>query len=92
MLNDRGAGLTEGDLLKSKTLEVLERHFSVRQEALQSAWDGILEDDPKQVETFLRYYYASVCGRRVGRTTLYDEFLKQFFPSIVNKDDIVDET
>lgn len=92
VLNDRGAGLTEGDLLKSKTLEVLERHFSVRQEALQSAWDGILEDDPKQVETFLRYYYASVCGRRVGRTTLYDEFLKQFFPSIVNKDDIVDET
>ena len=27
VLNDRGAGLTEGDLLKSKTLESLENHF-----------------------------------------------------------------
>ena len=92
VLNDRGAGLTEGDLLKSKTLEVLEQHFSVRQEALQNSWDEILQDDPKQVETFLRYYYASVCGSRVGRTTLYDEFLKRFFPAIVDKDNIVDES
>ena len=115
--NDRGAGLTEGDLVKSKTLEVLEQHFSVRQEALQNSWDEILQDDPKQVETFLRYYYgigsivwstyarnflnaetflryyyASVCGSRVGRTTLYDEFLKRFFPAIVDKDNIVDES
>lgn len=91
VLNDRGAGLTEGDLLKSKTLEVLEQHFSVRQETLQNSWDEILQDDPKQVETFLRYYYASVCGSRVGRTTLYDEFLKRFFPAIVDKDNIIDE-
>lgn len=91
VLNDRGAGLTEGDLLKSKTLEVMEQHFSVKQETLQNAWDEILKDDPKQVETFLRYYFASVCGSRVGRTSLYDEFLKQFFPSIVNKDEITEE-
>lgn len=92
VLNDRGAGLTEGDLLKSKTLEVLEQHFSIRQGVLQDSWDEILQDDPKQVETFLRYYYASVCGSRVGRTTLYDEFLKRFFPTIVDKDNLVDES
>lgn len=91
VLNDRGAGLTEGDLLKSKTLEVLEKHFSVRQEALQNSWDEILQDEPKRVETFLRYYYASVCGSRVGRTTLYDEFLKKFFPVVADNDNIVDE-
>lgn len=34
VLNDRGAGLNEGDLLKSKTLEVLE-HFPEEQEQVQ---------------------------------------------------------
>ena len=82
MLNDRGAGLTEGDLLKSKTLEVLEKHFPVKQESLQISWDSILSDEPKQVETFLRYYFASVCGYRVGRTTMYDEYLSNFFPNL----------
>ena len=91
VLNDRGAGLTEGDLLKSKTLEVLEKHFSIKQTSIENAWDEILQDEPKQVEQFLRYYYASVCGHRVGRTTLYDDFLKRFFPSIVEISDITDE-
>ena len=71
VLNDRGAGLTEGDLLKSKTLEVLEKHFSIKQNAVQDAWDEILQDEPKQIEQFLRYYYASVRGSRVGRASLY---------------------
>ena len=54
-MNDRGAGLTEGDLLKSKTLEVLEKHFSIKQSTVQDAWDEILQDEPKQIEQFLRY-------------------------------------
>ena len=91
VLNDRGAGLTEGDLLKSKTLEVLEKHFSIKQSAVQDAWDEILQDEPKQIEQFLRYYYASVRGSRVGRASLYDDFLKQFFPDIVDVDDVADE-
>lgn len=44
VLNDRGAGLTEGDLLKSKTLEVLEKHFSIKQSTVQDAWDEILQE------------------------------------------------
>ena len=92
VLNDRGAGLTEGDLLKSKTLEVLESHFLVKQEALQNYWDNILSDEPKQVEAFLRYYFASVCGYRVGRTTMYDEYLSNFFPKLVDNDELTEET
>lgn len=92
VLNDRGAGLTEGDLLKSKTLEVLEKHFPVKQESLQISWDSILSDEPKQVETFLRYYFASVCGYRVGRTTMYDEYLSNFFPKLVDNDELTEET
>ena len=68
-----------GDLLKSKTLESLEKHFSLRQAGVERDWDEILQDEPKITEQFLRYYYASVCGKRVGRTSLYDDFLKKFW-------------
>jgi len=92
VLNDRGAGLTEGDLLKSKTLESLETHFKVKQNAIEKAWDEILQYEPKLIEHFLRYYYASVCGYRVGRTTLYDEFLSRFFPDVAEKDSLTEES
>lgn len=81
VLNDRGAGLTEGDLLKSKTLEALEA-YPQEQEQAQKFWDEILEDEPNKVEGFLRTYYASVCGKRAGRTSLYDDFLQEFFPAL----------
>ena len=68
VLNDRGAGLNEGDLLKSKTLEVLE-HFPEEQEQVQKCWDEILEEEPSKVESFLRTYYASCCGKRAGNYT-----------------------
>lgn len=92
VLNDRGAGLTEGDLLKSKTLESLENHFPIKQSGVEQDWDNILQDEPKITEQFLRYYYGSVCGKRVGRTSLYDDFLKHFFPELVEKDVVTDET
>ncbi len=79
VLNDRGTGLNEGDLLKSKTLEALE-DFPEEQEQAQKCWDEILEEDPSKVENFLRTYYASYCGKRAGRASLYDDFLKAFFP------------
>lgn len=84
VLNDRGAGLTEGDLLKSRTLEALEPYPAQQLRAL-SDWDNILQDEPKQVENFLRTYYASHCGRRAGRASLYDDFLEKFFPMLVHE-------
>lgn len=77
VLNDRGTGLNEGDLLKSKTLEALET-FPEEQEQVQKCWDEILEAEPSKVESFLRTYYASCCGKRAGRASLYDDFLKEF--------------
>lgn len=81
VLNDRGAGLNEGDLLKSKTLEALEG-YDYEQEQAQTYWDEILEEEPAKVEGFLRTYFASCCGKRAGRTSLYDDFLKAFFPEL----------
>ena len=91
VLNDRGAGLTEGDLLKSKILEVLENNFVTKQESAQRCWDEILQENPKQTEEFLRTYYASVVGNRAGRASLYDDFLKRFFSDITDNNVNIDE-
>lgn len=78
VLNDRGKSLTEGDLLRAKTLEILEG-FSSQQNSAESLWDNILMDSPKQTDDFLRWIYASFVGSRAGKNTLFDEFLAEFF-------------
>jgi hypothetical protein len=79
VLNDRGKSLSEGDLLRAKTLEVLEG-FVARQTSVESLWDDILKDNPKQTEDYLRWVYASFQGTRAGSNTLFDDFLDRFYP------------
>lgn len=81
VLNDRGVGLTVGDLLRARTLEMLDpSEYQYSQECVQRAWDDILADHPSKTEDFLRWYYASVKGKRPGNTSLFDDFLDAFFP------------
>lgn len=77
VLNDRGVGLTEGDLLRSSTLEMLEG-TSLQTEA-EILWDEILSDEFEKIEDFLRAFYASNQGSRAGKRTLFDDFYKDFF-------------
>ncbi|MEI6410554.1 MAG: DUF262 domain-containing HNH endonuclease family protein [Bacteroidota bacterium] len=79
VLNDRGKSLTEGDLLRAKTLELLEGHIG-QQNAVESLWDGILADSPRETEEYLRWIFASYQGIRPGTSTLFDQFLKAFYP------------
>jgi hypothetical protein len=93
VLNDRGMGLTEGDLLKSRTLEMLESNeFLSQQDTVERAWEDILADHPDQTEKFLRWYYSSIIGKRPGRSTLLDEFIDEFFPSGRDPSDVVVQT
>lgn len=45
VLNDRGKSLTEGDLLRAKTLELIEGH-NTAQDSTETLWDKILVDQP----------------------------------------------
>jgi hypothetical protein len=81
VLNDRGTRLSEGDLLRASTLELLgTSSFSNEHEAAAVAWDDVLRDDPEYTQKFLRWYYASVQGKRPGQSSLFDEFLSDCFP------------
>jgi len=80
VLNDRGKNLTEGDLLRAKTLEVLEGHDN-EQDTIERLWDNILSDKPTHTGNFLRWIYASNIGNRAGKNTLFDDFLDHFYPA-----------
>jgi uncharacterized protein with ParB-like and HNH nuclease domain len=80
VLNDRGSSLTEGDLLKSTTLELLE-DFPIIQEKAEEDWKHILKREFGMTEQFLRAFQASRTGKRPGKRTLFDDFYEAFFKS-----------
>ncbi len=81
VLNDRGINLTNGDLLRSRTLELLDNvEFELIQNDVESSWDYILKDSAKITEEFFKSYYASCNGVRPGSNTMFDDLLEKFFP------------
>lgn len=81
VLNDRGTGLTEGELLRAQLLEALDGVATGAQiQTVEETWDKILAEPPDTVEQQLRSIFASMTGKRAGKTTLLDEFLSQIFP------------
>src|SRR5581483_5232499 len=88
VLNDRGMGLSEGDLLRSSTLEILEPTAQQQREA-EDLWDEILSGEPQETEGFLRAYYASQRGARAGQRSLFDDSLRAFFPQQISTDAVL---
>lgn len=83
VINDRGLSLTEGDLLRAKTLENLEGS-PAEQNAVELIWDEILADHPSTTANYLNWIFESYHGFRPKQNELYDQFLEKFFPSALN--------
>ncbi|HEY9673681.1 MAG TPA: DUF262 domain-containing HNH endonuclease family protein [Waterburya sp.] len=79
VINDRGTNLTDGDLLRAKTLELLEG-FNQEQDAVERMWDDILADPPTDTNDYLNWIYESYQGSRPQQNALFDMFLDKFFP------------
>ena len=79
VINDRGTSLTEGDLLRAKTLEILEG-FSSEQNSVEDLWDKILSDHPNKTANYLHWIYESNKGKRAPQNALFDNFIDAFFP------------
>jgi len=79
VINDRGTSLTEGDLLRAKTLEILEE-FRSQQNSVEDLWDKILSDHPNKTASYLHWIYESNNGRRAPQNALFDNFIDAFFP------------
>ena len=78
VLNDRGRTLSDGDLLRARTLELLDGHTDF-QEEVEKYWDQILATDHTQIDQFLRSYFPSHIGQRAPRRDLFDHFCEHFF-------------
>lgn len=78
VLNDRGRTLSDGDLLRAITLELLEKHSEI-QEQVADHWDDILAPAQSEIEKFLRSYYPSHVGERAPSRNLSDRFREHFF-------------
>ncbi len=77
-LNDRGRNLSNGDLLRSTTLELLEGNQK-QQERVEILWHNILAGRTSEVDKFLHSYYISFSGMRAPKKDLFDDFRKEFF-------------
>ena len=81
VLNDRGTGLTEGELLRARTLEILDNGgTNAQSQIVEDAWDAILAGNPEDIGEGLRWIYSSYEAKRPGKTTLFDEFMDKRFP------------
>ncbi len=69
VLNNRGKNLSNGDLLRAQTLEMLEEFPSIQEEA-EGVWDYILSDSPEDTDDFLRHIYVSKKGKRAEKNLL----------------------
>jgi len=77
VLNDRGAGLTDGDLLRSRSLELLEGH-DTHQVLAEDVWDELLAEETSTVDHFLKAFYSSRKSERPRKSNLFDDFANAF--------------
>jgi hypothetical protein len=78
VLNDRGESLSDADLLRSRSLELLEG-FSSEQEDVARLWDEMLAAPAKQVDAFFKALYPSFMGKR-ATGDLFEAIAGVFFP------------
>ena len=91
VLNDRGVHLTDGDLLRASTMELLDtRQLSSVQDMLAEQWDEVLSYPPKDIDDYLRWYFSSWQGKRPRSPNLAGQFLEYRFNS--NDKTVANET
>jgi len=83
VLNDRGRSLSAGDLLRARTLEILEGDASA-QDTVEAFWDDILDVNADKTEKYLRTFFPSLTGSRAPSKDLYGTFKKEFLTEEAN--------
>jgi hypothetical protein len=81
VLNHRGVSLSDADLLRSRTLELLADYPS-QHERVAELWDEMLAESPEDVEQFVKACYTSRQGSR-PQGDLYDAVTRAFLPAEV---------
>ena len=76
VLNDRGVSLTNGDLLRATTLELLDHPpVAAIQSELTERWDSTLAYFPSSIDDYLLWYFGSHEGYRPKQSDVTDSFM-----------------
>lgn len=82
VLNDRGVSLTEGELLRSATLEAMEKAAGLAQiNEVEELWNEMLAGEPHVVRNAIGWLYASQIGQWPSRGTSLEDYMTVFFPA-----------
>lgn len=80
VLNDRGVSLTDGDLLRAMTLELMDdQKVRTTQDEVATCWDSVLAYSPGEIGSYLQWYFSSYEGQRPKPTVLVDQYLDARF-------------
>lgn len=88
VVNDRGEPLTEGELLKAKSIEVLASNKDYATKA-REIWDDILKDPGNKTDEYLKWCYMSKIGAEKSQDRYYRAFLEAYFH--VADDEVITE-
>lgn len=78
VVNDRGEPLRDSELLKAKSIEILDESPELLPEA-QRIWDDILSDSGKDTENYLKWCYLSKIGQEWNQERLYRAYVEVYF-------------
>lgn len=78
VVNDRGEPLKDSELLKAKSIEILDSSPDLLPEA-QRIWDDILSDSGKETEDYLKWCYLSKIGGDWKQDRLYRAYVDVYF-------------
>lgn len=78
VVNDRGEPLKDSELLKAKSIEILDSSPDFLSEA-QRIWDDILSDSGKDTENYLKWCYLSKMGQEWKQDRLYRAYVEEYF-------------
>lgn len=83
VLNDRGVSLTNGDLLRARTLELLDhKPVAATQSELAERWDSALAYPPSSIDDYLLWYFGSYEGYRPKQSGVTDSFMEVRFKEV----------
>jgi hypothetical protein len=92
VLNDRGVSLTDGDLLRARTLELLDdAKVRTTQDDVATCWDRVLAYSPRDIGSYLQWYFSSYEGQRTKPPVLVDQYLEARFKNKAEKPTLQDQ-
>ena len=79
VINNRGKSISQGDMLRTHTLEILE-DFNEHQQRVEQLWNQILIDNADDTYQYLKWIFSAKTGQQPRTNTLFEDYLDLYFP------------